>query len=74
MDLVCLGVNATLVPTPGQPEQEYLALHNAGRAQFQFVEQENLSLTKIMQHAPGEKEKLLRVENDGRGGDDVALM
>ncbi|MBN1980618.1 MAG: hypothetical protein JW795_03745 [Chitinivibrionales bacterium] len=27
MDLVRLGLGATLVPTPGQPEQEYLAEH-----------------------------------------------
>jgi UDP-N-acetylglucosamine:LPS N-acetylglucosamine transferase len=47
MDLVALDINALLVPTPGQPEQEYLAnwLQETGR--FRFVKQQELDLIKL---------------------------
>lgn len=39
MDLVCLGKAAVLVPTPGQPEQEYLAAHLQEMGLFPFLPQ-----------------------------------
>lgn len=34
MDLALFGKKALLIPTPGQPEQEYLARHSAGSGRF----------------------------------------
>jgi UDP:flavonoid glycosyltransferase YjiC (YdhE family) len=47
MDLVALDKTALLVPTLGQPEQEYLAnwLQETGR--FRFVKQQELDLIKL---------------------------
>jgi hypothetical protein len=39
MDLVRLGLRATLIPTPGQPEQEYLAYYLSKKAGFSTVSQ-----------------------------------
>ena len=44
MDLVALGRNAILVPTPGQTEQEYLAGHLSADGLFISLEQETFSL------------------------------
>ena len=43
MDLVALGKTATLVPTPGQPEQEYLAKWFGAIYEWPVVRQRNLS-------------------------------
>ena len=48
MDLVELNLPATLVPTPGQTEQEYLAFYNSEKGNFEFVNQENLSLKDLL--------------------------
>jgi hypothetical protein len=45
MDLVKLGRSAMLVPTPGQPEQEYLAGYLEARGWFRQMRQEALSLS-----------------------------
>lgn len=42
MDLEALGKTAILVPTPGQPEQEYLAELHADREGFETVNQSQL--------------------------------
>jgi len=42
MDLLCLGKNALLVPTPGQTEQEYLAEHLSEKYSFEYCTQEEL--------------------------------
>jgi predicted glycosyltransferase len=44
MDLVALGRNAILVPTPGQTEQEYLAERLSGSGQFFAMEQDRFDL------------------------------
>jgi len=44
MDLVALGKSACLIPTPGQPEQEYLAAYLSEKGLFQSVPQMNLNL------------------------------
>ena len=52
MDLVKLGRNAILVPTPGQTEQEYLASYLMEQKYFYSVKQQNFSLeTSIEQSA-----------------------
>ena len=43
MDLIALNVVATLVPTPGQPEQEHLAHHWAMTWGWRVVQQKDLS-------------------------------
>lgn len=51
MDLVKLKKSAILVPTPGQKEQEYLAKYLSKKNYFQTVQQEDLSLEKILNDA-----------------------
>ncbi len=48
MDLAQLGRTAMLVPTPGQPEQEYLAGHMEAMGWFLQVRQDRLSLLEAM--------------------------
>ena len=42
MDLFKIGRRALLVRTPGQPEQEYLALHMSSEFGFLSVDQKNI--------------------------------
>lgn len=42
MELVSLGCNALLIPTPGQTEQEYLAKYLGGKGWFSTVRQKRL--------------------------------
>jgi predicted glycosyltransferase len=55
MDLVALQRTALLVPTPGQPEQEYLAQYLADKGLFSQVRQHNLNAKSLMDwlDAPG---------------------
>ena len=48
MDLVVLNVGAILIPTPGQTEQEYLAIHNKDKKKFRFINQHKLNWEEIM--------------------------
>ncbi|NPA35245.1 MAG: glycosyltransferase [Chlorobi bacterium] len=47
MDLVTLRRNALLIPTPGQPEQEYLARHLNTYYGFKTIEQKKLKNTHL---------------------------
>ena len=47
MDLVRLGRNAYLVPTPGQTEQEYLARHLSKIGYFNWCKQSDFQLDKV---------------------------
>jgi predicted glycosyltransferase len=49
MDLVTLGRNAILVPTPGQTEQEYLARHLSADGIFYRMDQEGFRLSLALQ-------------------------
>lgn len=51
MDLVTLGKNAVLVPTPGQTEQEYLAGYLAGTGNFYSMKQKDFSLEHAIEAA-----------------------
>ncbi|MEO8763781.1 MAG: glycosyltransferase [Ginsengibacter sp.] len=51
MDLVKIGRNAILVPTPGQTEQEYLAGYLAEKKYFYAVQQNNFSLERALAQA-----------------------
>ncbi len=51
MDLMSLGRTATLIPTPGQSEQEYLADRLHRKAVFQKVSQADFLLDKVLQYA-----------------------
>jgi uncharacterized protein (TIGR00661 family) len=48
MDLIMLNKNAILVPTPAQPEQEYLAIHLKNNGLFQFVQQADLKCSELL--------------------------
>lgn len=48
MDLVRLGRNAYLVPTPGQTEQEFLAQHLTELGYFNWCKQSEFQLDKVM--------------------------
>lgn len=48
MDLVAMQKSAVLIPTPGQPEQEYLASHLSSLfPNFSFMEQKDFALSKL---------------------------
>ena len=49
MDLIKLGKNAVLVPTPGQTEQEYLAEYMKNRKMFYSVRQEDFKLKDVLE-------------------------
>jgi len=51
MDIAALGKKSILVPTPGQPEQEYLAKYLAQKRFAVCVNQEQFSLSKALQQA-----------------------
>ena len=51
MDLVKLGRNAILVPTPGQTEQEYLSDYLMDKKYFYSVRQNNFSLETTIDYA-----------------------
>jgi len=52
MDLLSLKVNALLIPTPGQSEQEYLAEYLAKKNWFQVVSQDQISLSDLFAATP----------------------
>ncbi len=51
MDLIRLNKKAMLIPTPGQPEQEYLAAYMQGQQYFPFVKQDLFNLHTAIQTA-----------------------
>jgi UDP-N-acetylglucosamine:LPS N-acetylglucosamine transferase len=48
MDLYILRKSATIIPTPSQSEQEYLAKHLDGKYGFTSIEQEQLNLKDLL--------------------------
>lgn len=48
MDLIALGKTALLIPTPGQPEQQYLAFRMEEKKYFHRLEQRNFDLQKAL--------------------------
>ncbi len=51
MDLYVIGGKAMFVPTPGQPEQEYLARYLESKGVAGYMSQENLDLKEIINKA-----------------------
>ncbi|MEO6188860.1 MAG: glycosyltransferase [Ginsengibacter sp.] len=51
MDLVKIEKQAILIPTPGQPEQEYLAYHLLGKKNFFSIDQQHFNLYTTLQEA-----------------------
>jgi uncharacterized protein (TIGR00661 family) len=47
MDFVELNLKALLIPTPGQTEQEYLAMHNNNSRQFKTIPQKKMDLKTL---------------------------
>jgi len=53
MDLVALRKPAILIPTPGQPEQEFLAEHLSWQfSGFKFAKQDDLDIKSLLQPTP----------------------
>jgi hypothetical protein len=50
MDLIALGKTAILVPTPGQPEQKYLAAYLSDKGWFSSVLQHELDLGTLLKN------------------------
>jgi predicted glycosyltransferase len=48
MDLLQLDKKAVLIPTPGQPEQEYLAQYMQQKQLFPFIEQSNIDMPSVI--------------------------
>jgi len=53
MDLVYLQIPAVLIPTPGQPEQEYLALQHKNTAGITILKESELHLDNLPQLQKG---------------------
>ena len=51
MDLIKLKQRAILIPTPGQPEQEYLADHLYKQKMFYSKSQKDFNLVKSIEDA-----------------------
>ena len=49
MDLIHLGKRGILIPTPGQPEQQYLAKHHANNPLFVIQHQRNINIASAIQ-------------------------
>jgi len=62
MDMVSLGKKAIFIPTPGQPEQEYLARKLKSQALFYSCSQKTFSLQEALQES--EKYSGLHLTND----------
>jgi uncharacterized protein (TIGR00661 family) len=58
MDLIVLNKKAILVPTPAQPEQEYLAIHLKKNGLFHFVEQKDLNISEALRITKEKKQNL----------------
>ena len=58
MDLVALQKKAILVPTPGQPEQEYLADYLKQQQLFYTCRQHELELKNVLENAKGFIQKI----------------
>ncbi len=56
MDLITLNKKAILVPTPAQPEQEYLAIHLKNNGLFHFVQQKDLNIIEALKIANEKKQ------------------
>ena len=53
MDLACMGKKAILIPTPGQPEQEYLAKRCEENSWAYVANQSNFNLKEALEEVNG---------------------
>jgi len=60
MDLVALGKHAFLIPTPGQTEQEYLALHLEKNKLFNWARQDKFKFEMIFKEVNDNNTESLR--------------
>jgi Glycosyltransferase family 28 C-terminal domain len=65
MDLARLGKQALLIPTPGQPEQEYLGPFLAGKGRAVCVKQSAFSLRESLALARRNPERIVMSEPEG---------
>jgi UDP-N-acetylglucosamine:LPS N-acetylglucosamine transferase len=62
MDMAALGKKAVFIPTPGQPEQEYLARRLKKQGLFYTVSQTDFNLEKAFREV--DRYRGLDVQND----------
>ena len=76
MDLHALGRNALLVPTPGQPEQEYLARLHGTAGHFMVQQQDRIDLCAAMASLKGTSSPPIVVDHRPleRALEDLAAM
>lgn len=55
MDLVAINKQAIIIPTPGQPEQEYLAKYLHEKKFFIAQQQDNIDILKGMEESKSTK-------------------
>lgn len=65
MDLVSLGANALLVPTPGQTEQEYLAEYMVANGWFRTVAQREINESVSLPETEARWSEIIRKKNEG---------
>ena len=63
-DVITLEKNATLVPTPGQTEQEYLAGFLSKKRRFKFQKQDEINLDLISSNIKDQCSKAFRKKNE----------
>jgi predicted glycosyltransferase len=71
MDLIRLKKKAVLIPTPGQPEQEYLAAHMQQQQLFPFIKQDDISIQKAIMAAENFSYQISFSDGDFEGYKDV---
>ncbi len=64
MELAALCKRAVLIPTPGQPEQEYLAEYLSSHPLFSCVKQDEFTFSRLLFAAERTKNKLLLFSSD----------
>ena len=64
MDLVALNKKAILIPTPGQPEQEYLAKYLKEKGLFLSMSQDEFDLSKAVNYNISSPDFKLKVDNN----------
>ncbi len=74
MDLIRLGKPGILIPTPGQPEQQYLASYHAQNPLFEIQHQGQLNIAKALQGFAAKNQSLLQGQESQPSLLDTALQ
>ena len=64
MDLYSSKANLLIIPTPGQPEQEYLAAHWANNSWAKKCDESELSASMIRAALEDDQQRPIQLSND----------